>query len=79
MKKNERNGLPREINPNVVVMCMPRKRGSGWKMVVFWVRKDGQNCVFIFGFSMVTRKCRKKLLTFVRCVHSMAIIDYSAV
>lgn len=47
-------------------------------MVVFWVRKDDQNCVFIFGSSMVTRKCRKKLLTFVRCVHSMSIIDYLA-
>lgn len=45
-------------------------------MVIFWVRKDGQNCVFVFGSGMVTRECRKKLLTFVRCVHSMSVMGY---
>lgn len=45
-------------------------------MVIFWVRKDGQNCVFVFGSGMVTRECRKKLLTFARCVHSMSVMGY---
>ena len=45
-------------------------------MVIFWVRKGGQNCVFVFGSGMVTRECRKKLLTFARCVHSMSVMGY---